>query len=561
MPSVPYVHRTRGAWRPLAPALLLAAVVSGAPLAAQGQQAPLPDPSVVTSSATPDSPAELRYNNRLITTMRASILSRSSRERADGAIERIERLVGAGAPGPVGSRSVQDLILVTIGGQDVFAILPLDINTLGGETQAGAAAEAVTRLQKAMDEAVELRTPRRLLIGAATSLLATVIVGLLIWGTRRLRHGLFERISQSAERQLGRIASDDQLLRASRAPEFLRYLVRGTFVIVVLVLLYSWLTFVLQRFPYTRPWGESMRGFLLQRLGSLVSKFVATVPDLFTVLVIMLLTRAMVRLSRLVFNAAAEGRVALPWVYPETAQPTQRLVTMLLWLLGLVVAYPYLPGSESDAFKGVSVFVGLVISLGSSGIVNQMMSGLTLTYSRAVRRGDFVRIGDVEGTVTHLGALSTKVKNPRGEELTIPNAVVVSQVTTNYSRFADSEGVYIPTSVTIGYDTPWRQVRALLLLAAERTSRIRSTPPPAVRQTGLKDFYVEYTLLVCVEHPQLRVSLLDELHANIQDVFNEYGVQIMSPNYEADPEGRKVVPVDQFFAAPAVPPGSSARIR
>ena len=169
-------------------------------------------------------------------------------------------------------------------------------------------------------------------------------------------------------------------------------------------------------------------------------------------------------------------------MYPETAQPTRRLVTTLMWLLALIASYPYLPGSDSDAFKGVSVFVGLVVSLGSSGIVNQIMSGMTLTYSRALRLGDFVRIGETEGTVTHLGNLSTKVKTPTREDITIPNAVVVSTPITNYSRYAAAEGVLVPTTVTIGYDVPWRQVHALLLLAAERTAGIRRTPLPVVRQ-------------------------------------------------------------------------------
>jgi small-conductance mechanosensitive channel len=249
-----------------------------------------------------------------------------------------------------------------------------------------------------------------------------------------------------------------------------------------------------------------------------------------------------------------DGRISLPYVYPETAQPTRRLVSILLWLLALALSYPYLPGSESDAFKGVSVFVGLVVSLGSSGIVNQIMSGLTITYSRALRLGDFVKIGDVEGTVTHVGALSTKVKTPHAEDVTIPNAVVVSHVTTNYSRFAETEGVYVPTSITIGYDTPWRQVQALLLLGAARTAGVRKQPKPVVRQTALQDFYVQYTLLVCLEQPHLRAATLDALHGNILDAFNEFGVQITSPNYEADPEGRKIVPQDQWYSAPAAPP-------
>jgi small-conductance mechanosensitive channel len=279
---------------------------------------------------------------------------------------------------------------------------------------------------------------------------------------------------------------------------------------------------------------------------------VDALPGLITVLVIVLITRFLARLVTLLFQAVEQGRLSFPGIYPETTLPTRRIVVALLWLFALIVSYGYLPGSDSDAFKGVSVFVGLMVTLGSTGIMNQIMSGLTITYSRALRLGDFVKVGDIEGTVIHLGALATKIKTPRREEITIPNAVVVSNATTNYSRNAQTEGVFVPTSVTIGYDAPWRQVQALLLLAAERTPGLRSEPKPAVRQTALQDFYVEYTLLVCLEQPHLRGPVLDALHANIQDAFNEYGVQIMSPNYEADPSGPKVVTRDRWYAAPAV---------
>ena len=270
--------------------------------------------------------------------------------------------------------------------------------------------------------------------------------------------------------------------------------------------------------------------------------------------VIVVLTRIMARMARLFFRAVEDGRVAVPWVYPETAQTTGKLVNVGLWLFALALAYPYLPGSDSQAFQGVSVFVGLVVSLGSSGLVNQVMSGFTLTYSRALRVGDFVTVGDVEGTVAQLGTLSTKIKTARSEDVTIPNAVMVSQLVTNYSRFADTDGVFVPTSITIGYDTPWRQVQALLLLAASRTPGIRRTPAPIVRQPSLQDFYVKYTLLFCLERPAERAKVLAAVHTAILDAFNEYGVQITSPNYEADPERPKIVPRDQWFAAPAAPP-------
>jgi small-conductance mechanosensitive channel len=245
------------------------------------------------------------------------------------------------------------------------------------------------------------------------------------------------------------------------------------------------------------------------------------------------------------------GRIQPRWIFPETAQPTRRIVTALLWLFAIVVAYPYMPGSQTEAFKGVSVFLGLMVTFGSTGLVNQIMSGLMLTYSRALRVGDYVRIGDIEGKVIHLGMLSTKIKSYRGEEQTIPNAVVVAQTTTDFSRFAETGPVFTPTSVTIGYDTPWRQVQALLLLAAERTAGVKHEPKPYVIQESLQDFYVKYTLCVCMDSQERRVFTLHDLHAQIQDLFNEYGVQIMSPNYVFDPGTPKMVAKKDWFAAPA----------
>ena len=535
--------------------LIAVALVAGeAGLAARGQGQPPPDLSQVVATATPGEPALLTYNNRPITVLRATIFSRPPKERVSTVVDILNAIVHDDVPGAVSSEPQQGAAVIRVGNRPILAILPLDVDTLAGETVESTAAQVVSRLQVALDEAVELRTPRRLLGASLRSLGMTVVLGLLIFITWRIHRVFGRRFISDTERRLERISGGDaQLVRASRVSEFVKAAVTAVAAAVMLFLIYSWLTFVLRQFPYTRPWGESLRQFLFDRVSAIGLGIVNAMPDLFTVLLIVLTTRFVVRLSQRVFEAVEEGRITIPYVYQETAQPTRRLATALFWLLGLVLAYPYLPGSDSDAFKGVSVFIGLMISLGSSGVVNQMMSGLTITYSRALRQGDFAKIGDVEGTVTHLGALSTKVKTPRGEEITIPNNIVISQVTTNYSRSAGADGVYVPTTVTIGYDTPWRQVRALLLLAAERTEGVRKNPPAVVRQTALEDFYVKYTLLVSLEQQHTRPLVLDRLHGNIQDAFNEYGVQIMSPNYEADPEGRKVVRKEEWYAAPAKP--------
>jgi small-conductance mechanosensitive channel len=384
----------------------------------------------------------------------------------------------------------------------------------------------------------------------------------MLWVILATHRGVSNKLVEIAERTIEKSGIVDvQLLRASRLIEFERRLMTAAAMCLGIGVTYVMVTFVLRRFPYTRPWGETMGGFLLTTVETLGLGAAQAIPGLCTVVLIVLFTRFIIRLMRVWFNAIDHGRVMPPsWLHPETAQPTRRLMTALLWLFAIVVAYPYLPGSQTDAFKGVSVFLGLILTLGSSGLVNQFMSGFMITYSRALRLGDFVRIGEVEGTVTHLGVLSTKIKSVRYEEVTIPNAVVVAQVMIDYSRFGDADGVFTPTSVTIGYDAPWRQVQSLMVLAAERTQGIRTEPKPIVLQEALQDFYVKYTLLFSLEKQEARLFVLDALHANVQDLFNEYGVQIMSPNYLADPASPKIVPKTDWFAAPArrEAPGSQA---
>jgi small-conductance mechanosensitive channel len=199
-----------------------------------------------------------------------------------------------------------------------------------------------------------------------------------------------------------------------------------------------------------------------------------------------------------------------------------------------------------------------MLSIGASGIVNQAVSGFMLMYTRALRPGEYVQIGEIEGTVKSVGYLTTRLETLRREEINMPNALVASNVTRNYSRLAAEGGLGVATKVTIGYDVPWRQVHAMLLMAAARVPDVVADPPPRVLQTALNDFYVEYTMIVRINEPSRRIAILSDVHAHIQDVFNEFGVQIMSPNYEADPAQAKVVPRDEWFKAPATATATTA---
>jgi len=532
--------------------------MGGAGLAAQAAQAPASQPAPSLGAALNiervSDVATLTYFNRPIVILRARIAGRPPVERVRAAGDLIDDLVAAGITGPVTAQAIEGGSLLYVGARHVLGLSALDVDELAGETLVDVTARTVARLQLALEEAAEARQLGTLVREGAIALAGLAMGALLIWGLARARRFATARLAALSEATAAKTGlADRTLLRASRLLDFQQRVVTAVTVGLQIAVLYSVLTFALRQFPYTRPWGESLSGYLFATLAGLGLGIVHAIPGLFTVFVIIVITRFTTRLMALWFVAVERGTIRVPWLHPETAPPTRRLLAILLWLFAVVVAFPYLPGSGTDVFKGVSVFVGLVISLGSSGLMNQIMSGFLVTFSRALRVGDYVRIGDVEGTVTHLGVLSTKVRTLMSEEVTIPHAVVVSQTATDYSRYADGGNVLTPISVTIGYDAPWRQVHALLLQAAERTPGIRRTPKPHVLQSALEDFYVRYTLYVPLDRQDERLVTIDALNRNIQDAFNEHGVQIMSPNYMLDPAAPKVVPKSQWFAAPAKP--------
>ena len=542
--------------------LMLAALPWAASAQPTAAQPAAPQPATAQSAASVlvtavprEQHAELWFSNRLILTYRAAVLPRSPTERAEAARQTLSRLVEENVTGPVASRELLGASIITVAGRDVFGIVPEDVG--GDEVDLPTlTTAAIGRVQQALAEATEARNPARIAAAAGRSLLATMLLAIALVILGRLSRWMTARLLASAEALLlrSRVGADLALLRATRLLD----VARGAAKFVVRALsagaLYVWVGYVLLQFPLTRPWGEGLRGFLFTTLTQLGLGALYALPGLFTAAIIFLVARFVVRLTTLLFEAIADGRIDMPAIGGAKAAPTRRLITTLVWVFALVVAYPYLPGSDTDAFKGVSVFFGLVVSLGSSGFVNQVMSGFMITYTGALEPGDYAKIGDVEGTVTQLGVMSTKVRTRRNEEVTIPNAVVSAGITVNYSR-NQAQGVFGATSVTIGYDVPWRQVEAMLLTAAARTPGIRREIPPVVLQTDLADFYVEYTLLVCLDDPATRVPTLSAVRAHIQDVFNEHGVQIMSPNYEADPAERKIVPRDRWFAPPATPAG------
>jgi small-conductance mechanosensitive channel len=441
--------------------------------------------------------------------------------------------------------------LLSYGGHPLFTVTPGDADTAAGESFEALTGATAAAAAEAVHAGIRERNPSVMAMEILLAALGTLVLAVSL----RLLVGLDERLAKwlrgLADRRFARLAGSARV----RLKQTVTNVVHALAWTLSLVLVYFWIVFTLARFPATAPIARALRGLLWNSTRGVLLSGVHALPGLATVLVIVILTRVAARLLGLLFQSIENGTLRVPWIHPDTAIPTRRIAITVLWLFAFMAAYPYIPGSDTVVFKGASVLIGALLSFGSSGVVSQAMNGFVLMYSRSFKRGEYIHVGEVEGTVAEVGLLSTKILTPRNEEVTIPNSLMVGSVTTNDSRHADTRGLYLNTGVTIGYDAPWRQVHALLEQAASRTPGVRQSPEPRVLQRGLSDYYVEYQLAAQIEDPTRRVFVLADLHQNIQDMFNEYGVQIMSPHYMNDRSlGSPMVPKSKWWMPPAKRP-------
>ena len=439
---------------------------------------------------------------------------------------------------------------VLVNGNVVVPLMREDVNPQSGETFEQLTERTVRNIETWLALREEQQNPRLFVRHLVLVLVSTALFVVALFGAIRVAD--YWQVRRRAA------ASDTTRTILLAGVNFRPYLIALEIGIVRLLawavylgLTYVWLTFALNEFPYTRSWGERLASFLANQLGGFGKAILGAIPDLFAILVIVMLARLVAAVVSGFFRTVERGGVHLSWLQPETAHVTRRIVVVVVWLFAIVMAYPYIPGSDSEAFKGLSVLIGLMVSLGSAGLVGQVMGGFVVVYNRALRVGEWVCIGEHEGRVTEIGMLSTRLLTRKNEEITIPNAVLIGSTTTNYSRRARDLGMMLSTTVTIGYDTPWRQVHAMLLEAARRTAGVAPKPAPRVMQGGLQDFYVRYDLIVPILSAEARYATLSELHAHVQDVFNEHGVQIMSPHFVAQPAQAVIVAKENWAPPPA----------
>jgi len=385
---------------------------------------------------------------------------------------------------------------------------------------------------------------------ASVVALAILLYG-VFWGFRRVEGFLEHRVKlrmQNLEKRSQKIFQGEPLWR--RLQSALRLLRT----LIVIFFVYACMNFVLSLFPQTRYASHLLFEFVFAPLGGMVDAVIDFIPSLVFLVVLYFITRYVLKLASGLFAAIDGKRMQFKGFESDWAWPTYRLVRIGVILFALVIAYPFIPGSDSAAFQGISILLGVLFSLGSTSVISNVIAGYSMTYRRAFRIGDRVKIGDTVGDVMEMRVLVTHLKTPKNEEVVIPNSSILNGEVTNYSTMARSQGLILHTMVGIGYEVPWRLVEAMLLQAAERTEGLLKEPGPFIRQKSLADFAVNYELNAYCDDASQMVALYSGMHRNIQDVFNENGVQIMTPAYKEDPAEPKIVPKAQWYTPPATNP-------
>ncbi|MBI5585385.1 MAG: mechanosensitive ion channel, partial [Deltaproteobacteria bacterium] len=438
---------------------------------------------------------------------------------------------------------------ILLGKDRILILTTQDAKAEGLENNRGEIAAFYARqIQKAIEDYREARKPKNLLFGVLDALITTLILAFLLILFQFFFRKVYRFITAWKETKMKALQVQDlEVVSAERARDFLVNAVRWARIVLTVGLFYFYVPLVLEFFPWTRGLSNRINTWSWDSVALVGNAVWDYFPNLFIIALIVLLTHYVIKGFRFFFQAVEQGRVKLPALAPDLAMMTFKLVRFLVIAFSIVVLYPYLPGSESAAFKGVSIFVGVLFSLGSTSVVANIFAGLSLTYMRAYKIGDRVKIGETVGDVIEIKMYGTRIRTIKNVYITIPNSQILQGHIVNYSAEARTRGLILPTSVTIGYDSPWRTVHQLLMDAALKTKDILRNPPPFVHQTALNDFYVTYELNAYTDQPAFMAQIYGELHQNIQDTFNEAGMEIMSAHYMHVRDGNRTAIPDAYL--------------
>lgn len=528
---------------------LLCAVLTGQGFAAQAEP-----PAAVPSELAMET-APVVIDDMTLFSVRG-MQAFPAEERANAIADRI-RKIAADRSIPVASLAIAETEYSTdimAGDKRIVSVYDADaaIDRISRQVLAKA---YLAKLRTTIEKYRSDRSPELLARGAGYSLL--VVIGLIaaLFVLGKMYRGLYSFLESRYKSRVRAFHIQSlEFVRAERIWTALTGILRTIRFILAFIICYVCLQLVLGFFPWTRLLAADLQVYVMKPVLMLGKGILKHTPNLLFIAVLIILTRYFLKLMKLFFAGIEHNTLTISGFDPDWARPTYKIARLLVVVFAVIVAYPYIPGSESPAFKGISLFIGVVFSLGSSSAISNIIAGYMMTYRRAFKVGDRVKIDEYTGDVTEIRLQVTHLRTIKNEEIIVPNSTILAGHIVNYSTFAREHGLILHTTVGIGYEVPWRQVEAMLKLAAERTPGLLREPKPFVLQKSLGDFAVNYELNVYVDDPHGMATRYSELHKNVLDAFNEYGVQIMTPAYEGDPDQPKVVAKEQWFAQPAKPP-------
>lgn len=485
-----------------------------------------------------------------------SVGSFSARERAQSIADRLQALVNDPTIDLDQIKVVDSQVGTSIELRDNVLLVVTDSDARHLQVSRSVVANYyVKRIREGIRAARE-QHGKKFLIWAGVKALITLLIYLgLLWvivvGFRKL----LAILQPVAARMEGIKIQQTKLLEGHRIAALVGVLIRGLRIALVIIATWVFLGTEFNYFPWTREHGKRLLDYITTPVMFVIKAFVNYLPNLFYILVIVTAMVYVMKFIKMLAREVELGNIRVSGFYPEWVQPTYKIVRFLLIAFTAVMIYPYVPGSGSPAFKGVGLFIGVLFSLGSTSAVANAIAGVIIIYARGFRVGDWVKIGENTGEIKAMTMLATHLVTIRNEEIMVPNSVVLSAFVTNYSMLARTSGLILHTSVTIGYEAPWRQIHNLLIQAALKTRHILEEPAPFVLQNALQDSYVQYEINAYTNEPKLMVFTYSELHGNIQDCFYAAGVEIMSPIYSALRDGNRTQIPAEFLPADYRPQG------
>jgi small-conductance mechanosensitive channel len=448
-----------------------------------------------------------------------------------------------------------DIIL----GNRVIITLTEDDAKAARKTEKELADEYQQKIKTSIKQYRKSRQPRTLLFGAIYTLIATIALLIILKIVNKTFPRIYNQLDAWRETYIPALRFQNfEILPANQITNIFIAITRVIRWTIILTLLYIYVPLVLSFFPWTKPLGENIFSYFFVALRFVGEKILAYLPNLFVIALIIFIAHYTIRFFKLVFNEINRRTIAFPGFYPEWAEPTYKLIVFLIVALAAVIAFPYLPGSNSPAFRGVSLFLGILFSLGSTAAVANIVGGIILIYTRAFQIGDRVKIGDAIGDIIEKTLLVTRIRTIKNVVITVPNSTVLSSNVINFSdtiRDINTTPLILHTTITLGYDLPWRKVYETLINAALATQHILPEPAPFVLQTSLDDFYVSYELNAYTDKPTIMARIYSELHQNIQDKCNEVGIEIMSPHYSALRDGNQNTIPEDYLPEDYTAPG------